>query len=159
MIFSYVVPFKRKRKKIPDLSLPPYIRWVFQKVFIRGRGCLHILSFFLLAVEREIETKAQTFRYWSLLWEQNQNVLIWSAYYRNKSRTFQSVPKLFKIGLERFGVILKLINKTRTKPSYFRIGSKRFHTPMLQRKRNGTFVNYFQIFFTSSERFCLLQAA
>jgi hypothetical protein len=52
----------------------------------------------------EIETKAQTFRYRSLLPEQNQNVLIWSAYYRNKSRTFQSVPKLFKIELERFSV-------------------------------------------------------
>jgi hypothetical protein len=61
-------------------------------------------SFFLLAVEREIETKAQTFQYRSLLSEQNQNVLIWSAYYWNKSRTFQSVPKLFKIELERFGV-------------------------------------------------------
>jgi hypothetical protein len=35
-----------------------------------------------------IETKAQTFRYRSLLSEQNQNVLIWSAYYRNKIRTF-----------------------------------------------------------------------
>ena len=29
------------------------------------------------------------------------------AYYRNKSRTFQSVPKLFKIKSERFGVFLK----------------------------------------------------
>ena len=33
-----------------------------------------------------------------------QNVLIWSTYYRNESKTFQSVPKLFKIELERFGV-------------------------------------------------------
>jgi hypothetical protein len=73
---------------------------------------LHILSFFLLAVEMEIETKAQTFRYRSLLADQNQNVLIWSAYYRNKSRTFQSVPKLFKIELERFGVFLS----SKTKP-------------------------------------------
>jgi hypothetical protein len=58
----------------------------------------------LLAVEREIKTKAQTFQYRSLLSEQNQNILIWSAYYRNESRTFQSVPKLFQIGTERFGV-------------------------------------------------------
>ncbi len=64
----------------------------------------NFLSFFLLAGEREIETKAQTFRYRSLLSEKYQNVLIWSAYYRNKSRTFQSVPKLFKIESERFGV-------------------------------------------------------
>ena len=93
-----------------------------------------------------METKAKTFRYWSLLLEQNQNVLIWSAYYRNKSRTFQSVPKLFKIESERFGVFLKFKNETRMKPSLFFIGSKRFHTPMLQRKQNGTFANYFQIF-------------
>jgi hypothetical protein len=32
-----------------------------------------------------IETKEKKFRYRSLLSEQNQNVLIWSAYYRNKS--------------------------------------------------------------------------
>ena len=60
----------------------------------------------------DIETKAQTFRYRSLLSEQNQNVLIWSAYYWNKSRTFQSVPKLFKIELERFGAFLS----SKTKP-------------------------------------------
>ncbi len=41
----------------------------------------------------DIETKAQTFRHRSFLSEQNQNVLLRSAYYRNESRTFQSVPK------------------------------------------------------------------
>jgi hypothetical protein len=56
--------------------------------------------------------------------EQNQNVLIWSAYCRNKIGTFQSVPKLFKTE------------------------SERFHTPRLQSKQNGTFANYFQIFLT-----------
>jgi hypothetical protein len=35
-----------------------------------------------------IETKAQTFRYRSLLSERKQNVLIWSAYYRNESKAF-----------------------------------------------------------------------
>ncbi len=39
-----------------------------------------------------IETKAQMFRYRSLLSEQNQNVLIWSAYNRNKIGTFLFVP-------------------------------------------------------------------
>jgi hypothetical protein len=67
--------------------------------------------------------------------EQNQNVLIWSANYRNKTGTFQSVPKNFKIE------------------------SERLHTPSLQSKQNGTFANYFQIFFTSLERFSLLQTA
>ncbi len=36
----------------------------------------------------DIETKAKTFRYRSFLSEQNQNVLIWSAYSRNKIGTF-----------------------------------------------------------------------
>jgi hypothetical protein len=90
-----------------------YIRGFFQKYLEEGGViCIFFLSFFLLAVEREIETKAQTFRYRSLLSEQNQNVLIWSANYRNKSRTFQSVPKLFKIELECFGVFLS----SKTKP-------------------------------------------
>ena len=94
----------------------------------------------LLAVEIEIKTKAQTFRYRSILAEQNQNFLIWSAYYRNKNRTFQSAPKLYKIESERFGVFLKFKNETRMKPSLFFIGSKRFHTPMLQRNQTRTFV-------------------
>ncbi len=74
------------------------------KVFCCSAKKINKYSFFLLAVEREIEKKAQTFRYGSLLSEQNQNVLIWSAYYWNKSRKFQSVPKLFKIESELFGV-------------------------------------------------------
>ena len=105
------------------------------------------------------ESRAQTFRYRSLLSKQNQNIQNWSAYYRNKSRTFQSVQKLFKIEAERFGVFLKFKNKTRTKPSQFLIGSKRFHTPMLQKKTKRNFCELFPNFFTSSERFCLLQAA
>jgi hypothetical protein len=36
----------------------------------------------------DIETKGQTFRYRSLLSERKQNVLIWSAHYRNESKTF-----------------------------------------------------------------------
>jgi hypothetical protein len=94
----------------------------------------------LLAAEIEIKTKAQTFRYRSLLSEQNQNVLIWSPYYWNKNRTFQSVPKLFKIKSERFGVFFKFKNKTRMKPSLFFIRSKRFPTHLLQRNQNRTFV-------------------
>jgi hypothetical protein len=40
-----------------------------------------------------------------------------SAYYLNESRTFQSVPKLFKIESECFGEFLKFKNETRMKPS------------------------------------------
>ncbi len=92
------------------------------------------------------KTKAQTFRYRSLLSEQNQNVLIWSAYYRNKSRTFLICSKIIENRIEMFWRFLKFKNEARTKPSSFLIGSKRFHTPMLQTKQNGTFVNYFWIF-------------
>ena len=53
----------------------------------------------------DIETKGQTFRYRTLLSEQKQNVLIWSPYYRNESRTFWFVPKNFLLpaDLIRFG--------------------------------------------------------
>ncbi len=82
-----------------------YIRGFFQRVFRRGRGCLHILSFFLSACcgqgDRNESTNISISK---LIIGTKQNVLIWSAYYQNKSRTFQYVPKLFKIELERFGV-------------------------------------------------------
>ena len=43
----------------------------------------------------DIETTGQTFRYRSLLSEWKQNVLVWSAYYRNESKTYWFVPKNF----------------------------------------------------------------
>ncbi len=52
-----------------------------------------------------IGTKPKRFDLVRLLLEQNQNVLIWSAYYWNKIGTFQSVPKLFKIESERFSLL------------------------------------------------------
>ncbi len=71
--------------------------------------------------------------------------MIWSAYYRNKSRAFQSVPKLFKIESECFGVF-KVQKRNQNETELIFIRSKRFHTTKLQRKQNGTFANYFQIF-------------
>ena len=70
-----------------------------------------------------IETKAQTFRYRSLLSEQYQNVMIWSAYFRNESRTFQSVPKLFKIESERFGDFFQVQkrNQNETEFIFYRV--------------------------------------
>jgi hypothetical protein len=41
--------------------------------------------------------------------------MIWSPCYGNESRTFQSVPKLFKIKTKHFGDFLKFKNETRTK--------------------------------------------
>ncbi len=53
----------------------------------------------------DIETKGQTFRYRSLLSERKQNVLVWSAYYRNKSKTYWFGPKnsLMRANCFRFG--------------------------------------------------------
>jgi hypothetical protein len=42
----------------------------------------------------DIETKGQTFRYRSILLERKQNVLVWSAYYRNESKTCRFGPKI-----------------------------------------------------------------
>jgi hypothetical protein len=92
MIFSCVVPFKRKRKKIPDLSLPPCTYGEFFKKYLEEGGvvCIFFLSFFLLAVEREnestnvliskliIRTKPKRFDLVRLLLEQKQNVSICS---------------------------------------------------------------------------------
>ena len=47
-----------------------------------------------------------------------QNVLIWSTYYRNESKTFQSVPKLFKIELERFGVFSSKMKQERNRANF-----------------------------------------
>ncbi len=49
--------------------------------------------------------------------------------------------------------------KTRTEPKFFIIGSKRFHTPRLRIKQNGTFYNGLKFFFTSLERLYLFQAS
>ena len=109
-------------------------------------------------METEIETKAQTFRYRVLLSEQNQNVLIWSAYYRNKSRTFQSVPKLFKIELERLAFFkVQKRNQNETELISYRIETFPYNYASKETKRN--FCELFPNFSTSSERFCLLQAA
>jgi len=79
-----------------------------------------------------IGTKPKRFDLVRLLSEQKQNVFNLFQNYFNRIRTFW-----------RF---LNFKNETRMKPSSFLIGSKRFHTPMLQKKQNGTFVNYFRIF-------------
>ena len=50
----------------------------------------------------DIETKAETFRYRSLLSERKQNVLIWSAFDRNERGTFWSGPKFFYFGSRSF---------------------------------------------------------
>jgi hypothetical protein len=52
-----------------------------------------------------------------------------------------------------------LKNKTRTKQKFFIIRSKRFHTPRLRIKQNGTLYNRFYLFFTSLERLYLFQAS
>jgi hypothetical protein len=62
------------------MNLILYISADFKKLFQGPRPFKSVIS--------TIETKAQTFRYRSLLLEQNENVLIWSAYDWNKIGTF-----------------------------------------------------------------------
>jgi hypothetical protein len=66
---------------------------------------------------------------------------------------FQSVPKLFKIESEHFGIF-----KVQSETEQIFIGSKKFPYSFASEETNGTFVNY-PNFFNSSEHFCLLQAA
>jgi hypothetical protein len=63
-----------------------------------GKQCHCWLS---ISNVNDIETKAKMFRYRSLLSEQNQNVLIWSAYNRNKIGTFLFTPNCKGIKTER----------------------------------------------------------
>jgi hypothetical protein len=74
----------------------------------RPLNTLHVCRF---------ETKAQTFRYGSLLSEQNENVLIWSAYNRNKIGTFLFAPNCSGIKTERL-YFKKIIAKRNQNVSY-----------------------------------------
>jgi hypothetical protein len=116
-----------------------------------------LTAVFLLAVERETETKAQTFRYRSLLSEQNQNVLIWSAYYLSKSRTFQSVPKCLKSNRNVLAFFkVQKRNQNETELISYQIETFPYTYASEETKRN--FCELFLNFSTSSEHFCLLQA-
>ena len=79
-----------------------------------------------------IGTKPKRFDLVRLLSEQKQKVF----------NLFQNYLKLNRNVLAFF----KVQKRNQNKPSSFLIRSKRFHTPMLQKKQNGTFVNYFRIF-------------
>ncbi len=61
----------------------------------------------------DIETKGQTFRYRSLLSERKQNVLVWSAYYRNKSKTYWFSPKIFLLWADRFCFGPKILGRSK----------------------------------------------
>jgi hypothetical protein len=60
----------------------------------------------------DIETKGQTFRYRSLLSEQKQNVLFWSPYYRNESKTFWFGLEIVLGKVEHFFLVQKLIDRS-----------------------------------------------
>ena len=66
---------------------------------VNSRGCLGLdkkdyskimalMVVVFISNVNDIETKAETFRYRSLLSERKQNVLIWSAFDRNERGTF-----------------------------------------------------------------------
>ncbi len=58
----------------------------------------------------DIETKEQTFRYRSLLSERKQNVLFWSPYYRNESKTFWFGLEIVLGKVKHFFLVQKLID-------------------------------------------------
>ncbi len=61
----------------------------------------------------DIETKAQTFRYRSLLSERKKNVLIWSAYFRNESKTFWFGTQKIFLQAERFPFGPKILGRSK----------------------------------------------
>ncbi len=61
----------------------------------------------------DIETKAQPFRYRSLLSKRKQNVLIWSAYYRNESKTFWFGTKKIFLQAELFPFGTKILGRSK----------------------------------------------
>ncbi len=61
----------------------------------------------------DIETKAQTFRYRSLLPERKQKVLIWSAKYRNESKTLWFGTKEIFLQAERFPFGPKVLGRSK----------------------------------------------
>jgi hypothetical protein len=58
---------------------------------------------------------------------------------------FQSVPKLFKIKSEHFGVF-KVQKRNQNETELIFIGSKKFPYSFASEETNGTIANYFQIF-------------
>ncbi len=84
MLITYYLCFTNgKRKQVEEKATATLISKQTSFTTVRK----HLLTVTSSNVN-DIETKAQTFRYQSLLSEQKLNVLIWSAYYRNESKTF-----------------------------------------------------------------------
>ncbi len=67
----------------------------------------------LISNVNDIKTKGQTFRYRSLLLERKQNVLVWSAYYRNESKTYWFSPKIFLLRADRFPFGPKILGRSK----------------------------------------------
>jgi hypothetical protein len=66
------------------------------------RIIMHLKTLIRISNVNDIETKAETFRYRSLLSDQKQNILIWSAHDWIKSGTFWCGPNFFLIGRRSF---------------------------------------------------------
>ena len=62
----------------------------------------------------DIETKAETLRYGSLLSEQKQNVFIWSAFDQDIKKMFLMVPKSFLSKADRFRFSPKILGGSKT---------------------------------------------
>ena len=125
-----------------------YLRGFFQKVFRRGRGCLHILSFFLsFCLLRKGRSKRKHKRF---------DI---KAYYRNKTKTFWFGPLIIGTKAERFNLFQNYLKSNWNVLAFFKVQKRNQNETELisyrietfpynyaSKETNGTFVNYFQIF-------------
>ncbi len=94
-------------------------------------------------MEREIETKAQTFCY------------------RNKTKTFWFGPLIIGTKAERFNLFQNYLKSNRNVLAFFKVQKRNQNKTELISYQIETlnFCELFPNFFASSERFCLLQAS
>ncbi len=93
------------------------------------------------------------------------------AYYRNKTKTFWFGPLIIRTKAELFNLFQNDLKSNRNVLALFKVQKRNqnetelisyriepFPYTYASEETKRTFANYFQIFFTSSERFYLLQA-
>jgi hypothetical protein len=107
-------------------------------------------------VEKEIKTKAQTYR--SLLSEQNQNILFGPLIIGTKAERFNLFQNYLKSNWNVLAFFkVQKRNQNETELISYRMEMFPYTYASKETKRN--FCELFPNFFTSLERFCLFQAA
>ncbi len=117
---SHILAHLAKYLRYPSSPPPSKARFHIHRFFVI---CLHVTvvklvpasSFHSLRTSNvnDIESKGQTFQYRSLLSERKKNVLVWSAYYRNESKTYWFGPKSFLLRADRFRFGPKILGQSK----------------------------------------------